>query len=411
MYFNFLSGQGRAPGDLYMNIQNLQVDDLTNHISPHNFLASPLAVHLAAYTINYGNIDPAMSGFNSENYDQFDLIPYTFAQEQTNGFVGLNPGDPGVYVPDPATLPQAIPVRLKAFPGRQETLTLFTDDSMFFINSTVVSFNYPQFQTINMPTTANLNTSQKCVGFLSDFVQFDLSHVAAANLPKLMVSGKKATHWYESGDNYAMSDDANNSGTGNFEELTLNPSQPLDGSTAPGVNILPPNGQIPTSASGTYDLRQADPTDLTGLSKITSLLGGWRPATGGGPTAAQPLLNLSSTTFDIIIFPNSDESYSENEPADAIAIVHNGNTITNLYAGFAYYTGNGADKPTVRLYPLPSFQSGSVTGEVDYQLSNFTGVGGASTTDEPSIRNGAFTHTTGTLPSGFPNSGTFVVFR
>jgi hypothetical protein len=421
IYVSFLTGQGRALGDVYLNVENAFVNDTYNKRNVQATDNSPLRLHLAAYTLQYKPIDDTttdpVSGIsypNSETFSQFTLLPFSAAVEQAGGYVGLYPpsqsaaGDPGVYAPDPATFPQTVPIRLTTFPGRDSNLPVFIDDSMVSIDSNNLgTLNVAQFDAVNLVTSSDPTVNGKIPGYIMDYIQFDLSKVPAANTPSLMVSGKKATHFYLSGDNYAMSDDTSSVTTGHFEQLTLDPSNPLDGymyttpSSVTGANQFP-GLDFPS----TYDLRQANPSDLTGVSKITSLYGRWRPLT--------TLMNLQNTTFDIIIFPNSNESYTQSSPTDAVAIVHNNpanpSQITNMYAGYAYYDANSG-KPMARLYPLPAFVQASTAGEVDYDLSAFTDINGNSTTSEASIRNGTYTLVSGSPPSGFGTSGTFVVFR
>ena|GEM_PF-1652576 len=424
VYVSFLTGSGRVPGDLYMNMENVAIYDSYDKIQATRSDFSPLKLHLDAFTLQYAAIDVSTPGVNSYNFDQYIFNPYTFAIEQANNFVGLNPGDTGVFNPDPAPnqanfpgyapLPTNIPCRLTVFPGRDETLPVFLDDTMFSQSTaTTYAFNYPQFAAVNLQPTTDPTTNQKLVGFLADYLQIDLSHMPVGSLPSLMVSGKTATHWYLSGDNYAMSDDPNASTPGNFEQLTLDPSNPLDGYVAqPGQGNVSQSGfgGFPSlNFPGTYDLRQANPSDITGVSKITSLYGRWR--------SLPSLVNLQNTTFDIIVFPNSAESYTFNQPTDVIAIVHNGadpTQITNMYVGYAYYTGgSGSMTAAANLFPLKSFVTGSTTGIITYDLGSFTGVSGTPTNNEPSIRNGSFSLDAHSAkpPAGFANSGTFLVFR
>ncbi|HWD41384.1 MAG TPA: hypothetical protein VG944_21245 [Fimbriimonas sp.] len=404
VYVAFLTGQARATGDLYMNLEDATIVDNQLNKQVSRAQLSPVKIHLAAYTLQYVTLDPPEAGLNSEVFDQFLLDPFSFATEQADGSVGLNPGDPGVFLPDQNTLPQSIPTRLRVFPGRDSLLPLFVDDSMFSVQNNTGVFDYDQFKAVNMPATANPNTTGKVVGYLSDYVQFDLSHVPAANVPHLLVSGKAATHFYFSGDNYAMSDDGIGQSSGNFEQLTLDPNNPLDGLMAQPNTPLS-NQFAFANFPGTYDLRQANPTDLSGLSKITSLFGRWRKSTD--------LINFNGSSFDIIILPNTDESYSQANPTDVVAVAHNGSTITNIYAGFAYFNATSG-KPKAVLFPLPGFVNASVSGEVDYDLSDYKSGNGNPVANEPDIRFGSFTLDAGSPnkpPTGFANSGTFVVFR
>jgi hypothetical protein len=436
VYATFLSGAGRAVGDLYLNVENIILNDSYDGIFINRPQTTPITIHLTSYNLQMATLDVPLAGVNSELFDSATVVPYSFGLEQSNGSVALNPGDPGylnvLQGNEPSVNSVSGPTqalysatnitpstRLRVFPGRDSVLPIFVDQTMFGIDGSgqnvglipdptqpfsSTGIGPTVFSYVNEPTnTADATISGKIAGFLSDMVQLDLSHVPKSDIPTLKVSGLPATHFYLTGDRYAMSDDKSGASSGNFEELTLDPTTPIDGKMGQPNTIISTQFQF-GNLPGTYDLTASNPTDLTGLSRITSLFGRWRALTD--------LANLNSTSFDIIVFPNSNESYTYASPADVIAIAHTGTQITNLYIGSVYYTGGSSKSPAVaQLFPLPAFVQGSVSGEVDYNLSNFTQAGGGYTLNPPSIRNGTYTSAGGALPAGFSSTGTFLVFR
>ncbi len=459
VYISFLTGQARDPGDLHLVIKNTPIHDSQHGIDAQNANSSAINLNLNQYQIQYSNISIDFANHpqvvNSEAFDLFTLNPYFFATEQPDGSVAQSPSDPGAITPDPFIAENPIPIRLTTFPGRDSILPVFLDNTMFTTINGLEGYNGDQFKTINQPPNPNdPTTSGKIVGFISDFVQFNIgTHYWAGGstnpLPTLMNStgNGTATHFYLSGDAYAFSDDtvydpyyptnppsyisktpppagfqvgdgvAGASGT--FEELTLNPFNPFDGAMAQPQTPPPTGSATPFPVSpavnfpGTYDLLQANPTDITGISKIVSTYGKWRNA--------ELVTGLTSTTFDLIIFPNSSDSFTENSPADAVGFAHtkapDGSVvITNLYAGYAFFTANSGEKPMARLYPLNQFIVGSTNGEIDYDLTNLITATGGTNSDNRFIRNGTYTYDAAAsnntpLPTGFLNSGTFVVFR
>jgi hypothetical protein len=430
-FIDFLSGQGRDAGDLYVNIEDLLVTDSFHQVTDQRNSSSPIRLDLDQYQIQYATIDVNTTGLDSETFDSFTFIPFSFATEQTDGTVALNPSDSGYIAPDPSISANPLPIRLTVFPGRDSIMPVFLSSAMFaqtsagtegFSPQPPVSGTQTNFQIVNEPSSGDPTTSGKIVGFLSDYIQFDIGSSAYVGTRPTLHAGTVATHFYMSGDGYAESDDPVNPSTGDyssatvggiFEELTYDPTNPVDGNLAQPGALTQTGSSTPFPTSnfpGTYSLQQANPTDLTGLSRITSMYGRWRNI--------KDLAVLSRTTFDLIIFPNSAESYTKNVPADCVAFTHNGNTITNMYAGFAYFTGSGGGTPEANLFPLPYFANPTVftgaTGEVDFDLSSFVNANGTAVSYEPDIRNGLFqvdAHSPSSLPSGFASSGSFVVFR
>jgi hypothetical protein len=421
-FVDFLGGAGRDLGDLYMYLQDCFITDTPHNVTYQRNSQSLLSLDLDQYQIQFATIDVNTSNLNSESFDTFNFLPAYFAIEQPGGIVPNQPGEVGYLASDPSIPSTQVPTRLTVFPGRDSILPIFLTSAMFMQGTNgatgqqTESLNLANFEAINEPTTSDPNTSGKAVAMISDYVQFDLSGLSATGeaVPTLQ-DGNPATHFYFSGDDYAQSDDVPNGAgdtvtNGIFEELTFDPANPIEG-------LLAPPGQLPNTGSstpfppsnfpGTYNLQEANPQGLTGQGKpITSLYGRWRNI--------KDVIVMTQSTFDIIIFPNSAEAYTENSPADCVAITHSGNTITGLYAGYAFFTPNTGDTPTARLYPIQYFANPMTFPppiEYDYTLSNFVDANGNPTTFEPSIRTGKFTAVSSGLPTGFAQTGTFVVFR
>lgn len=447
VYVGFLTGAARLQGDLYLNVENIILNDSVNKFTAQRANPTgPIVMQLNNYSFQMTTVDVNQNVANSELFDSATIIPYSFAVEQANGFVGLNLTDPGVLPDLPLNEPTNVTAgginqplyadtslnpstRLRVFPGRDTVLPVFVDQTMFAIDGTGsyvglvpdpnVTFNTgglgpSLFSDTNQPTTNDPSTSGKIAGYLSDMVQISLANIPAAHLPTEAQTGFKGavTDFYLSGDRYALGSSKVSNPTNtnpNFEELTLDPTAPIDGIVGQPGTVLSTQFQF-GSFPGTYDLLQQNPSVFQ-TSEITSLFGRWR--------SIGSLMNLSQTSFDLIVFPNSNESYTYANPADVIALVHGTNAqgqlvVKDVYIGFAWFnSGPKGQVAGAKVYPLSSFVSASTTGEVDFNFNNFTGIGGVATTNEPSIRNGAYSITSSSVPAGFPStkSGEFVVFR
>jgi hypothetical protein len=444
VYVGFLTGAARASGDLYLNVENVILNDTFDGINAQRQNAtSPIVMQLNNYNFQMATIDVQLSGINSLLFNYATIVPYSFAVQQPNGYVGLNIGDSGVLPvlqqnePNNMTSNQMLAplygavqiqpsTRLRVFPGRDSVLPVFFDQTMFAIdgsgdsvglvpdpNATFQSSGIGQtlFQDTNEPqNSVDPTTSGKIAGYLSDMVQISLANIPASHIPLASQTSLGTNHnyvatdFYLSGDRYAVGSSAVPSPTNtnpNFEELTLDVTQPITGIVGQPGSVLSTQFQF-GGFPGTYDLLQQNPS-LFSTSEITSLFGRWRPISS--------VLNLTQTSFDLIVFPNSNESYTYSNPGDVIAIVHSGNTVKDLYIGYAWYTGGPSGQVAgARVYPLRSFVTASTANEVDFVLSNFAGNG---VLNEPAVRNGTYQITSSTIPTGFPTSktGTFVVFR
>lgn len=407
VFVYILTGQGRAPGNLYAVFSDL---DITDDFGSVRYLSGqPIGVNLSQYTPdnNLRLLVPFTSTTataNSRFFQEFPLRPQRFVVEGSGGTPDFGPGNGAAITSFPSPL-GTYPSRIRAFPGRDTFIPLFLDDAVFTVSGSSIAFDDAQFRTLNLPSTDDPATSDRIVGTLSDFVRFDISALAAADRPNLAgisnpaVAGAPATHVFFSGDSYAI---GSGGATGAFEVLTLDPTSPLEGT----FRTAPSTGFSGTAFPNTYSLRQPNPTDLdpdpTTVSRITSLYGRFR-------TEAQVFTSGSLSTFDVILFPNSQESYNATRPGDLVAIQRNASgTIVNFYFGEANLTDG-----RFVLYPIRNIVSASPDDGITGSFSGLLNRNGLATLDEPSVRSGTWTFDAGqsTIPGSFPNTGVFSVFR
>jgi hypothetical protein len=318
-------------------------------------------------------------------FERFNLDFTGFQQETVSGGVTT-------YVDVTPPPSESFDARIRVLPGRDSSLPIFLDDSMFSESGGVVSFDRDQFELRN-----NIEgVGDPILTYFSDYVSFDISAMSSADRP-LLSNGSAATRVFVSGDNYALGAPG---GTSNrFEVLTLDSIEPIVGTYGLEGTIA---GR---STPGTYTLRQADPSDLTGIAQITAAAGVWRDSartfTGFG-------------TFEFILFPTSrlepssgagDNGLRPDEDQELAIVQRNGaGQVTSFYFGYA-------DLSTGEFfaYPIRNLVDASVTGEVTGILSNFRNANGGSTSSFDLVRSGSFTFTGGS--GGFPTSGTFTVYR
>ncbi len=170
--------------------------------------------------------------------------------------------------------------------------------------------------------------------------------------------------------------------------------------------VLTPLGHIaglwrnPTTITpefGTYTLLELDPRILPpDLRRITSLQGIWR-------TYTDMFLNLGA--FEMITLPSSGDT----DEQDMVMVQRNGaGAIVNMYFGYVNFTSGNFSA-----FPIDQVDDGDAGNELVGTVNGFIGSSGASVsaTAPTRIRGGNFAFTSAPLPTGFPTSGTFVVFR
>lgn len=368
--FYYLTGQGRSrsrnPGDLVANIHDITLEDEFGSVNSPG-AGSGATFNLAAFEVASFRLDVPFNGQNSRLFTQYELRFDHFSFE----------GSPGIIAP-PAN-PSDLDARIRVFPGRETTVPIFIDDSMFTTNGASVDFNEQRF--IDLNESGNPLALQS---FLGDYVEFDISGLAVADRPQLL-SGDFAGKFFISGDNYAL---GSASASGTLEVLTED-SRRFSGTFGP-------EHTIGTYTPGTYTLYQTDPSDINGLAKIVSIAGDWR---------SNHRVLTTPGAFELIAFPtNQDNSHQE-----LVAAKFDGNgNATALYFGFLNYDQGKFELHPVKTITDPTDFTGTLTGTIaDYSNKN-----GAATSSPDSVRYGHYAFDGSlTLPAGFSNTGTFVVFR
>lgn len=380
--FTYLVGQGRAAGDLVAVVRNLEVEDEYGLVRTQ--LEADHSLPLDNYIIDVVRLNVPFTSQSNRLFESFPLIFTGFKVETSTGdYTELDP---------PTTV--TFPSRIRVLPGRDTSLPLFIDDSMFAQDgSGGVTFDSDLFSLRN----GIESSTDPILTYFSDYVSWDLSSMDESKRPTL-TDGTVATRLFLSGDNYAIG------ATNMFEVLTLDASEPISG-TYGDENI---GNTIKTP--GTYTLLQADPSDLFGVAQITAAAGVWRDSVRA----------LSGTsTFDFILFPTSryeaaDDSNGNGLRPDEdqeIMIVQRNTTggIVEMYYGYAdLATGE------FYAYPIKDIVNAGIDGELSGTLSNYkTSQSSTSTTTVyDSVKYGTYTFSTSsTLPSGFLNTGTFFVYR
>jgi len=400
----YLTGQGRAAGDLIAVVKHLVFNDSYGTIQTK--LAPETDCPLVGFQDNVIHLDADWSttpGVPSRLFTAFNLDFLRFDQETST---------PGVVnsFAEPAGFPKAYPASIRVFPGRTTSVPIYIDDSMFTLDSTnpsgpAIVYTESQFQLSNGATNAS-----PIKGFLSDFVGFNLNNVAAADKTSLGTQagfGGSADHVFFSGDVYALSSGHASGST--FAALTTDPTIQINGLLGAAGTLNGPGGTLPHA--GTYSLLQLNPTDITQTMKIVASQGIWREHT-------TVLTNLSSSKVNVLTFPSSNDDNMQEMVAwtqDA-----NGN-VSNLYYGFA-----DLDAMTFNLYPLVNIVAGSTTdgsgnaNGISGTISSLYTRTGASTASPDLTRSGVFTVTTVPGSAAYPQppaalangtTGKFYVFR
>ncbi|MEZ0325640.1 MAG: hypothetical protein ACAH95_07020 [Fimbriimonas sp.] len=388
----FLTGQGRAIGDLTLIITRATVQDEYGEVT--NPLAQPVALALGSYSFQIARLVVPFTDQNSRLFENYVLDPLRLEEEtggqpnqiSDNCFATENPD--GSF--NRAWPPNPTPMVARVFPGRSTLVPFFIDDSMFRIASdptpppgdpcggTLAVFDQNRFNELNETPVQ---------GFINDYVSFDISGVPAAERP-VMSDGTLVGRVFSSGDNYAVSPA---SLSGHIELLTPQVTEPIIG------NYGPPGTIGGSTHPGTFTLQQLDPTDLFNLRKIVALQGIWREYTN---------VITGLDTWNMITFPNTLDATEQ----EAVFFRRDGSgVITSFFFGYVDY-----DTDTGHFFPVRTLVSGisdpaaevtiSITGQFDKR--------GNSTQAAQLTRTGNYTVTVpGGLPADAPSGGSFLVFR
>ena len=132
------------------------------------------------------------------------------------------------------------PARIRVLPGRDTSVPIFLDDSMFSVVGSEVVFNEDAFRLRN-----NLeNAGDEISTYFSDYVSFDITGLPAGEIP-VLTNGQPAQRLLISGDNNAL---GTTNGTPRIEVLTLDAAEPIVGTYGPEGTLGGRN------THGTYDL-------------------------------------------------------------------------------------------------------------------------------------------------------------
>lgn len=424
--FSYLTGAGRAPGDMTAIVRRAVLADEFGEVE--TILNPERSLLLNGYTHQIINLSVPTT--SSRFFKTFLLEVKELRVDNGSPF-------PDVY-PSGGSAPlvqQEFPASIRVLPGRVTSVAVRLDDTMFDVNAVPPDpiFQEDVFRDANLVENLVQGTDT-LNGFLSDYVMFDLSGVPSGDRP-LLSSGAAAGKVYFSGDFAALSSGGSN---GVFEVLTALGF--VEGTFGPVVDLPNPGGNKPPF--GTYTLLQADPRDddpsdddFPGpdAAKINALQGTYY-------NLADVVGNLS--TFEVITFPRSQERevfdaqsnefvLRELNVQDVVLIRRNGNTITRMYFGEIDFGANAGDPTIIRAYPIGQIDTGDALNEIEGTVSNFIDVNGSPVDlNDPNddeeergtkiqrIGSGQFTLQSGTdpiyggeLPSDFPSSGRFLVFR
>lgn len=409
----YLTGQGRAPGDLTAVVQQVLFQD--NYGEVINPLAPETDCVLSGFQNNVVHLDVNFAkdapGVPSRIFTNFNLDFLQFNEETDVPVQG-----DFIVLAKPSGFPKSYPANVRVFPGRTTSLPVFIDDSMFTVdanNPLQVDYTESQFLLANGATTAS-----PMQGFLSDYVSFNLNKVPASSIPTLIptvtqVQALPATRAFFSGDVYAVSSAA--SAGPNFEALTLDPTQPIGGNLGQPGSLAGPAGTLPHA--GTYSLIQLNPADITEKAKVIALQGIWRyhsTVLRTNVSAAKPQGDPIGAGSYVVTFPSS----SDNNLQEMVAFTQDGTVaangemnITNLYFGFA-----DLDALTFNLYPVIDIMTGATAGGLTGTIGQLYTAQQSLTQAADLVHSGTYTFNTSdgsaaaAAAAGFKN-GTFIVFR
>lgn len=395
--FGFLTGQGRALGDLTLVIDRYSVVDAFGEVREDlqtggEYALGSYSFLTASMVIPMENQQPSRL-FTSYTLDPTELIEDLGSGVRRIGCFGiLQPG--GGFTRN--WPPAPIPMNARVFAGRSTLVTIFIDDSMFSTfqdpnapagdpcGGQIALFDEARFLELNQ-----VSGGSPIQGFINDYVEFDISNIPAAKRPRLSAQsgGQVAGRLYVSGDNFAISQGG---ASGPFELLTQFSNEPILGTFREPT--LDPGG-LPTP--GTFTLEQLDPTDLFNMRKIVALQGEWRHA---------ETVVAGFSTWSMLAFPNSQDGAEQ----EVVLLKKDGSgNIVDLFYGFLDY---GTD--VMRLFPVKGIVTGDVTGEVVAKITAQKNANGGNTNSVQDTRTATFNVTTpGALPADAPRDGTLLVFR
>lgn len=384
--FAFLTGQGRAAGDLTLQLNRILVSDEFGTVRTD--LNTHASLSLSGLTFQIIGLTIPVDSQDSRLFESYTFDPTSLSQEGTGGstetFCFGQDNHDGTF--NTVWPPNPLAINARVFPGRSTTVPIYLDDTMFRLasssdsncNGRIAVFDNDRFRELNEPPVQ---------GFINDYVEFDISAMPAAKRPKLTSVNAPAGRLFVSGDNYAI---GTNAAAGPFEVLTEFVSQPIVGTFRQPSQL--PGNQTP----GTFTLQQLDPTDLFNKRKIVALQGIWREN-------EKVITGLGA--WNLVTFPNSKDTFSQ----EALFFKEAGGSVVDMYFGFFNF-----DTKEIHLFPISSIVNGlldpdsEVVGSVTTQLDR----NGTAVVAPQLTRSGAFSLSKrGHLPSDAPSDGNYLVFR
>ncbi|MDR3688381.1 MAG: hypothetical protein P4L46_03305 [Fimbriimonas sp.] len=407
----YLTGQGRAAGDLIAEVKTLVFADNFGQVT--NVLAPITDCPLTGFQNNIVHLDVDFAtqapGVPSRQFTSFNMNFYDFLEETSIPGSNITFTTPSSAA-EGGPFPKIYPASMRVFPGRVTSLPIYIDDSMFTIDATnpsgpAINYNESQFQLSNGATAAS-----PIKGFLSDYVSFNLNGMSASDKAVIGTAAGfvgQADRIFFSGDVYAVTN-GHTSGS-NIAALTLNPSLQVNGNLGGAGTLAGPGGTLPHA--GTYSLLAVNPTDITQQMKIVAGQGIWREH-------STVMKNLSSSKLNVVTFPSSNDDNMQ----EMVAFTQDANNnIQTIYFGFA-----DLDALTFTLYPAINLVSGTtVDGSgnangVSGTIGAMYSAGGGTTAAPDLVRSGTYTVTSVPAATAYPqppasmakgSTGSFYVFR
>jgi hypothetical protein len=396
----YLTGQGRAFGDLIAVMRRVSIDDGGPAIQT---LLNPLRrLQLNGFTQQMILLN--VPSTVSRKFDHYNLEVQELDVDNGDGtftsFTGLN---------QPLVQDQ-FEAYFRILPGRTSSITVRLDDSMFNLNGSTYDFDRNQFILANYsqfgldPLRMN--------GFISDYLMFDLSNLAnPGDAPPFPDASGTASAVFINGDNFAVGTipdgPPDNSTPDPKPFFTLTPIGYVEGShVGPRTAIDPSTGQS-TIIPGTYSLVQADPRPPANpAARITALQGTYKNF-----TKTLNSLGTNAQGFEIVAFPGTytdDSGEGGYGQYDVLLFNIAGGQITKMFFG-------QIDVNTGHLSAFPIGQvsdPSNINNEITGTVSAFVDAGGSSTSDVSHIRAGHYTIDAGpNVPASFSASGRFIVYR
>jgi hypothetical protein len=377
----YLPLQGRLALETFsVLIRNIEIGlDADIFVEP---LATPITFVLNGAEVQQRSASIGVDNGISRPFNTFYLNIDTFTDNDSGVIQTF--GDSN----NPFVQEQPFSANIRVFPSRETTVPIFLNDSMVEIisgdTSTTADF---------LPDVFVARNGSPIKGFLSDFLEFDVSSMAGKR--PIMSNGQTANRAYFSGDKFALSQAGP---SGYFEMLTEDLSHPDPG------QFTEPTTVNNTTAPGIYRTLAPDPTDPTHTNQITELIGIVRWFVDPQHDANSMVVDAGH--FEVILMPEANDDDTQ----QILLVALNGNKATNMYWGDAHL-GSGS----FVAYPLANLTTGLTTGAIQGTLSGFLDANAASVSvNTPSaaqnVRYGRYA-ISGSLPTGFSQSGRFIVFR